>query len=174
MRKLKGYQKFNEELNPETYLSAARRMAKSGKPNAEERSAALIEWGEEKKARIEEQLKEMDEFVKVQMMDVDPDGYRLKHETYCAIPGRRTLAGHMSGWNITIIQDDTDEYDGLDMKEVWPILEGLKEYLTYHCENLEFDSLVGSERGSTKIRELTDDDRENDNWSWAGAKFRLK
>ena len=36
MRKLKGYQKFNEELSPGTYANAAHKMRLSDKPNKDD------------------------------------------------------------------------------------------------------------------------------------------
>ena len=177
MRKLKGYQKFNEELSPGTYASAAYKMRLSDKPNKDERADALTDWRVTKEKQIQEQLEGLDEFVRVQLQDIDPNGDRFQYETYCPhIDGRRSLAGRLSDWNIALILDTSEYYDGLDLNELWPILEGIEEYLKYQCDNIQLERLIGVMRDDMnhEHQTLTEDMRETDNWQWVGAKFSLK
>ena len=178
MKKIKGYQKFNEELSPATYKSAGDKMWKNyWKKDHDVRSKALKDFGREKEALVEEELKELDEFVRVQLQDIDPDKSRFQYEAYANIPGRRTLAGKSSDWNIALILDTSEDYDGIDLSELWPILEGMEEYLKYHCKHLHFERLVGTQRGAIKPKAETlidDEHRNTDNWQWVGAKFSLK
>ena len=175
MKKLKGYQKFNEELSPGTYANAAHKMRLSDKPNKDERADALRDWRVTKEKKIQEQLNELDEFVRVQLQDIDPNGDRFQYETYCPhIDGRRSLAGRLSDWNIALILDTSEDYDGIDLNELWPIMEGIEEYLKYQCDNIELECLIGSVRGETTQTEITEDMKDTDNWSWVGAKFILK
>lgn len=175
MKKLKGYQKFNEELSPGTYASAAHKMRLSDKPNKDERADALRDWRVAKEKQIQEQLEGLDEFVRVQLQDIDPNGARFQYETYCPqIDGRRSLAGRLSDWNIALILDTSEDYDGIDLNELWPILEGIEEYLKYQCDNIQLECLIGSVRGETTQTEITEDMKDTDNWQWVGAKFSLK
>ena len=175
MRKLKGYQKFNEELSPETLANAAYKMRHSDKANKDERADALRDWRVTKEKQIQEQLEELDEFVRVQLQDIDPNGDRFKYETYSPqIEGRRSLAGIAGKWNIAIILDTSEDYDGIDLKELWPIMEGIEEYLKYQCDNIELECLIGTVRGETTQTEITEELKDADNWSWVGAKFNLK
>lgn len=175
MRKLKGYQKFNEELSPATYASAAHKMRLSDKPNKEKRADTLRDWRVAKEKQIQEQLEGLDEFVRVQLQDIDPNGDRFQYETYCPqIDGRRSLAGRLSDWNIALILDTSEDYDGIDLNELWPILEGIEEYLKYQCDNIELECLIGSVRGEMIQQEITEDMKDTDNWQWVGAKFILK
>ena len=106
MRKLKRYQKFNEELSPETLANAAYKMRHSDKPNKDERADALRDWRVVKEKSIQSQLNGLDEFVRVQLQDIDPNGDRFQYETYCPqVDGRRSLAGKLSNWNIAVILD---------------------------------------------------------------------
>ena len=181
MKKLKGYQKFNEELSPETLANASYKMRHSDKPNKDERADALRDWRVTKEKQIQEQLKELDEFVRVQLQDIDPNEDRFQYETYSTqIDGRKSLAGR-SDWNIAIILDISEDYDGIDLKELWPIMEGIEEYLKYQCNNIELECLIGSRtnfvsclRGETTPTEITEDMKDTDNWSWVGAKFNFK
>lgn len=175
MRKLKGYQKFNEELSPETLANAAYNMRLSDKPNKDERADALRDWRVTKEEQIKKQLEGLDDFVSVQLQDIDPNGVRFQYETYCPhIDGRRSLAGRLSDWNIALILDTTEDYDGIDLKELWPIMEGIEEYLKNQCDNIELECLIGSVRGETTQTEITEELKDTDNWSWVGAKFSLK
>lgn len=175
MRKLKRYQKFNEELSPETLANAAYKMRHSDKTNKDERADALRDWRVTKEKKIQEQLNELDEFVRVQLQDIDPNGDRFQYETYCPhIDGRRSLTGRLSDWNIALILDTSEDYDGIDLNELWSIMEGIEEYLKYQCDNIELECLIGSVRGETTQTEITEDMKDTDNWSWVGAKFILK
>jgi hypothetical protein len=178
MRKLKGYQKFNEELSPETLANAAYKMRHSDKPNKGERADALRDWRVVKEKSIQSQLNELDEFVRVQLQDIDPNEDRFQYETYCPqVDGRRSLAGSVSKWNIALILDTSEDYQGIDLNELWPIMEGIEEYLKYQCDNIELECLIGSVRGETGQTEITEDMKDTvdfNNWSWIGAKFNLK
>ena len=174
MKKLKGYQKFNEELSPATYASAADKMRLSDKPNKVKRADALRDWGVTKEKQIQ-QLEGLDEFVKTMLQDIDPNGDRFHYETYSSqIDGRRSLTGRLRDWNIALILDTSEDYDGIDLKELWPIMEGIEEYLKYQCDNIELECLIGSVRGEMIQQEITEDMKDTDNWQWVGAKFILK
>ena len=179
MKKLKGYQKFNEELSPATYDSATDKMRLSDKPNKEKRADALRDWRVAKEKQIQVQLEGLDEFVRVlrnkKLQDIDPNGDRFHYETYSSqIDGRRSLTGRLRDWNIALILDTSEDYDGIDLKELWPIMEGIEEYLKYQCDNIELECLIGSVRGEMIQQEITEDMKDTDNWQWVGAKFILK